>query len=72
MVVLSLGFDTLSGDPLGSFALRTVDFQKIGAMVSQLGLPVLAVQEGGYLVSALGEAARQFFTGLGTAGEQGP
>ena len=63
-LVLSLGFDALEGDPIGTFRLRPEDFRAIGARVRELGLPTLVMQEGGYRVAALGEAALQFFNGM--------
>jgi acetoin utilization deacetylase AcuC-like enzyme len=63
-LVLSLGFDTLDGDPMGSFKLEPESFFQIGKMIQSLGIPVITVQEGGYLLSALGESVVRFFQGL--------
>ena len=63
-LVLSAGFDTFKGDPLGKFELTTPGYQAIGQRIAALGLPVLVVQEGGYAVSALGENAASLLRGL--------
>jgi acetoin utilization deacetylase AcuC-like enzyme len=47
-VVLSQGFDTFEGDRWGGFLLHAEDFAEIGRRVRSLGLPVLALLEGGY------------------------
>lgn len=63
-VVLSAGFDTFHADPLGQFRLTTPVYGEIGARVAALGVPVLAVQEGGYARDALGENAVSLLRGL--------
>lgn len=63
-VVLSAGFDTFHADPLGRFRLTTPVYHEIGARVAALGAPVLAVQEGGYAVDALGENVVSLLRGL--------
>jgi len=64
-VVLSAGFDTLADDPIGTFRLTTDDFTPMGKMISQLGKPLLVVQEGGYHVPSLGACVLGLFNGLG-------
>ncbi|HEX5579242.1 MAG TPA: histone deacetylase family protein [Candidatus Limnocylindria bacterium] len=68
-LVLSLGFDTFERDPIGDLALRTADYQVLGQMVAGSGLPVVALQEGGYAIDAIGANARAFLRGL--RGESG-
>jgi acetoin utilization deacetylase AcuC-like enzyme len=63
-LVVALGLDTARGDPTGSFTLRAKDFHENGRLLSQLALPTLCVQEGGYRTRTLGVNARNFFTGL--------
>jgi acetoin utilization deacetylase AcuC-like enzyme len=63
-LVIALGLDTAKGDPTGSFRLLGRDFRANGRAIAALGLPVLAVQEGGYRTQTLGTNARHFFTGL--------
>src|SRR4051794_3907407 len=63
-LVLSAGFDTFGGDPIGDFALTTDAYPLIGRRIATLGLPTLIVQEGGYAVAALGENAAGLLRGL--------
>ena len=64
ILVLSLGFDTLDGDPTGSHKLEPSSFLHIGKMIQDLSIPVAVIQEGGSLISALGESVTHFFKGL--------
>jgi acetoin utilization deacetylase AcuC-like enzyme len=72
-IVLSLGFDTLAADPIGSFRLDGDDFLPLGRAIAQLvrqvDAPLLLVQEGGYHVPSLGQAALHLFAGLGLCAE---
>lgn len=54
-LVLSAGFDTFDGDPLGEFVLTAAAYGEIGRRIASLGLPTLIVQEGGYAVAALAD-----------------
>jgi acetoin utilization deacetylase AcuC-like enzyme len=63
-LVVSAGFDTCQGDPLGGFALQPEDFQPIGEAIAALGLPTVMVQEGGYVVDLLGRCAEALVAGL--------
>ncbi|MGH2457137.1 MAG: histone deacetylase family protein, partial [Candidatus Limnocylindria bacterium] len=63
-LVVSLGFDTYDGDPIGDLALRTADYGEVGRMIGALGGRVVALQEGGYAVDAIGANALDFLTGL--------
>ena len=64
ILVLSLGFDTLEGDSVGSFKLEPNSFFNIGKMVQDLGIPVAVIQESGSHFSAIGESAIRFFKGI--------
>ena len=64
-LILSLGFDTYHADPICDFALVTDDYARIGAAVAQLGMPVVALQEGGYAVDALAANAVALLGALG-------
>lgn len=64
IVVLSLGFDTLEGDPAGGFKLEPTSFFHIGKMIQDLNIPVAIIQEGGSLMTALGESLISFFKGI--------
>ena len=63
-LVLSAGFDTFGGDPIGDFALTADAYPLIGERIAMLDLPTLVVQEGGYAVAALGENAVGLLRGL--------
>ena len=62
-LVIALGLDTAKSDPTGSWTLQGEDFFQNGAMLAEMGLPTLIVQEGGYRTKTLGQNARQFFEG---------
>lgn len=68
-LVLSLGFDTHVDDPIGGFALRTDDYATLGTLVGGAGRPVVALQEGGYAIDAIGANAVAFLDGLAGRGE---
>ncbi len=55
VVVVALGLDAYEGDPFHGFAVTTPGFERIGGAIAALGLPMLIVQEGGYLCDALGD-----------------
>jgi len=63
-LILSLGFDTYQADPICDFALVTDDYARVGSAVAQLGMPVVALQEGGYAIDALGANAVAFLGAL--------
>ncbi|MGH2382113.1 MAG: histone deacetylase family protein [Candidatus Limnocylindria bacterium] len=63
-LVVSLGFDTYHADPICNLALHTDDYARMGARIGELGRPVVALQEGGYAVDALGANAVAFLGGL--------
>jgi acetoin utilization deacetylase AcuC-like enzyme len=66
-LIVSLGFDTYHADPICNLALQTDDYAHIGAAIASLDLPVVALQEGGYAVEALGANAVAFLGGLGSS-----
>ena len=57
VLVVSLGFDTFDGDPLGTFRLSQDGYRRIGRLLAGLELPTLLVQEGGYALGAIGACA---------------
>ncbi len=63
-LVVALGLDVARGDPTGSWDLGPADFERNGRMIGAVGVPILVVQEGGYIVRRLGVNARWFFDGL--------
>lgn len=63
-LVVSAGLDAYHLDPVGKHTLQTDDFAAIGARLGRLGLPTVAVQEGGYYTPHLGRNARALLAGL--------
>lgn len=63
--VVSLGLDTLRGDKEASdgagMALNPSDFTDMGHMFTQLPMPVLYIQEGGYYLESVAEAMTYLF-----------
>ena len=53
-IVVALGLDAHVNDPFQGLAVTTPGFARITAAIAGLGLPVLYVQEGGYLSDDLG------------------
>jgi acetoin utilization deacetylase AcuC-like enzyme len=67
-LVVSAGFDTFAGDPIGAFQVTTAGFRRIGAALAAAGRPTVVVQEGGYAVEALGANALALLRGVQEAG----
>lgn len=63
-LVVSAGFDTFGGDPLGGFGLSRACYTAIGQRIRQLGLPVAVIQEGGYAIAALGDNVVALLDGI--------
>jgi acetoin utilization deacetylase AcuC-like enzyme len=63
-LLISLGVDTEAGDPVGSFQLDQAAFGHIGAAFASLERPAVVIQEGGYLLPAIGANVVAFFQGL--------
>jgi acetoin utilization deacetylase AcuC-like enzyme len=63
-LVVSLGVDTVRGDPVGGLDLRVDSFPGLGGMIAVLGLPTLVVQEGGYSLRLAGGCVAGFLAGL--------
>jgi acetoin utilization deacetylase AcuC-like enzyme len=70
VLVVSLGYDTVAGDPHGGWDFEPAIFERIGALLAATELPVCVVQEGGYAIGALAECAERFARGL-LGGEDG-
>jgi acetoin utilization deacetylase AcuC-like enzyme len=64
MVVVSLGLDTFVTDPICDLSITTDGFSRCGALVGELGLPTVVLQEGGYDVEHLGTNAVAWLSGL--------
>jgi acetoin utilization deacetylase AcuC-like enzyme len=63
-LVVSLGYDTVAGDPHGGWDFPPRIFTEIGRLLAATGLPVCVIQEGGYALDALADCSHAFATGL--------
>lgn len=63
-LVVSLGYDTVKGDPHGSWGFSPTIFAQIGRLLAASGLPVCIVQEGGYALQSLAPCSYAFAAGL--------
>jgi len=63
-LVVSLGYDTVKGDPHGDWGFSPTIFAQIGRLLAACGLPVCIVQEGGYALNALAACSYAFAAGL--------
>jgi len=63
-LVVSLGFDTFSGDLLSTFTLTLNAYVEMGRLIAELNLPTVLAQEGGYNVAMLGTLAQTFLAGM--------
>lgn len=63
-LVVSLGYDTVAGDPHGSWGFAPSIFAEIGRLLAATELPVCVVQEGGYALGTLAECSYAFASGL--------
>jgi acetoin utilization deacetylase AcuC-like enzyme len=69
-LVVSLGYDTVVGDPHGGWRFTPAVFAEIGRLLARAGLPVCVIQEGGYALTALAPCSHAFATGLLAGGEE--
>ncbi|NRB19713.1 MAG: histone deacetylase family protein [Rhodobacteraceae bacterium] len=67
VLVVALGLDASIDDPFQGLAVTQDGFSRIGAAVADLGIPVLFVQEGGYLSDSLGANLTRCLTGYQAA-----
>lgn len=70
VVIVSAGYDSLAGDPLGGFTLELSDIDRLTREMSQradswCGGRLVAVLEGGYVPDRLGQACVVTMEGLG-------
>lgn len=63
-LVVSLGYDTVDGDPHGGWHFGPEVFAGIGRLLAATELPVCVVQEGGYALGALASCSHAFAAGL--------
>jgi acetoin utilization deacetylase AcuC-like enzyme len=64
VLVLSLGYDTVAGDPHGGWDFEPDIFAEIGRLLAACGLPICVIQEGGYALDTLADCSHAFATGL--------
>jgi acetoin utilization deacetylase AcuC-like enzyme len=67
LLLVSLGVDGFVRDPIGSFALTTDGFRRIGARIGGLRMRSVIVQEGGYAIAEIGDNVRAFLDGFAGA-----
>jgi acetoin utilization deacetylase AcuC-like enzyme len=63
-LVVSLGYDTVAGDPHGGWSFRPEIFREIGCLLARSELPVCVIQEGGYALDELAACSYALATGL--------
>lgn len=63
-LVVSLGYDTVAGDPHGSWEFDPEVFAGIGRLLAHSGVPVCVIQEGGYALHQLADCSHAFASGL--------
>lgn len=63
-LVVALGLDAHQADPFKGLALTTPGFTRIARTLAATGLPLVLVQEGGYVSNHLGTALSAFLSGL--------
>ncbi len=61
-LIVSAGWDAHRDDPLSKLTVTGDAFPRLGEMIAALDLPTLIVQEGGYSLAAIAEAAPSFVT----------
>jgi acetoin utilization deacetylase AcuC-like enzyme len=66
-LVISAGWDAHRGDPLSKLAVTGDAYGSVGEILAGLGLPSVIVQEGGYSLAAVAEAAPNFIAGFQAA-----
>jgi acetoin utilization deacetylase AcuC-like enzyme len=66
-LVVSAGWDAHAGDPLSRLNVTTDAYARAGAILGRLGLPSVILQEGGYSLAAVSEAAPAFLSAFSEA-----
>lgn len=64
VLVISIGYDIIEGDPHGGWSLTPSLLEKVGILFSSTSLPLCLIQEGGYLLSVLEVCAYRLCKGL--------
>ncbi len=63
-LVVSLGYDTVAGDPHGSWSFSPPIFTEIGALLARSERPICVIQEGGYSLPDLAKCSHALAVGL--------
>ena len=61
-LVVSLGFDMGSDDPLSEVGMTATGFAEMAKRIAAMDLPTAYIQEGGYLEPSLTDNAQAFFS----------
>ena len=64
VLVVSLGYDTVAGEPYGTWAFDPDIFADIGRLLAGRGLPICVIQEGGYALDMLADCSDALASGL--------
>ncbi|MCR9157587.1 MAG: histone deacetylase family protein [Rhodobacteraceae bacterium] len=63
-IVVALGLDASIDDPFKGLAITEAGFRRIGARLAYAGIPLVLIQEGGYLSDALGSNLSAVLAGV--------
>jgi acetoin utilization deacetylase AcuC-like enzyme len=63
-IVVAAGWDAHKDDPLSRLAVTSRAYERLGTCFGRMGLPLVVVQEGGYSLAAVEEAAPLFVGSL--------
>lgn len=63
-LIISAGFDTYKLDPICDGRLEIESYEKIAKLISELGIPTVILQEGGYHIEDLGICVDSFLSGF--------
>ena len=63
-LVVALGVDAAAGDPESPLEVTAEGYREAGRIISELGLPTVVVQEGGYDLDTIGPLVVETLTGL--------
>jgi acetoin utilization deacetylase AcuC-like enzyme len=66
-LVVSAGWDAHRDDPLSKLAVTSEAYSRLGEIVAALALPTVIVQEGGYSLAAIADAAPRFVEAFAAA-----
>ncbi|MDS9469001.1 histone deacetylase family protein [Paracoccus sp. MBLB3053] len=67
VIVVALGLDAHEDDPFQGLKVTTEGFARIAGRIAKLDIPVLNVQEGGYMQPSLGDNLGSYLAGLQNA-----